>query len=729
MTKRSTVPRRTALECLESQESCLGAVFCSYTFDPIFFESHVLRTILKLQSDPDEQLPDFLREGLAELQKIPVACFVDVDARTPGQRLPYDLRLISSRVFHPKLALLVHQDHATLLLGSGNLTRGGYGDNTELWFPRKLRYGDANDVAALRELLGFLDGVEALAGAASPQFALVRATLTARLPTGTAPADARSFHVLHSLQAPLLPAFLELIPRDAEILQLGMLAPFFERDDQQAADLEQVQSLVSYILASRKSHNTEIDLGFGWQGGPLGPPSAVPALEQGLGQLWVHRVPGDPPSVEYFIPLKCTAKTVRYLDHRLKERSWPREDADEAHAARQLYPAAPLVANGPARIVEALANQRELRTWLLPTLRFDDDRPVRRPLHAKLLTLTTERRGAITTYVLVGSPNASGRALLHPPPHGNVELAVVFTAEGAWQLPDLAPELIACPLDQLQLADPVFPASGINLGRWIDDATYDPRARELRVLWADSIAEPPTSWRLLYIERQLDHGETPPSGELLVSDFDLLATSCELTLEIAGVCYSVPIRVTDIGALPVDPVESQYGLAELIALLSRRIGRERLRHVATQTGRQGVRTVLETIFGEGFTPTDIFRTWKNLARELAEENLTLAAFRRILAGQIGARAVWQRMREAIGDVFTREVVWFYGAELLKTFSELELPADPDQPSKRAELAHFLNDLRADLAALAPDIQGRPWIDPILRFYEPLTAPSELHDPA
>lgn len=729
MTKRSAPPRRTALECLEGQEPCLAAVFCSYTFDPIFFESHVLRTILKLQSDPDEQLPDFLREGLTELQKVPVACFVDTDARTPGQRLPYDLRLISARVFHPKLALLVHQDHATLLLGSGNLTRGGYGENTELWFPRKLRYGDANDGAALRELLGFLDGVEALAGALSPQLALVRAALTARLPPVPAPADARSFHVLHSLHAPLLPAFLELIPRDAEILKLGMLAPFFERDDLQAADLEQVQSLVSYCLASRKSHKAELDLGFGWQGGPLGPPTAVPGLEQGLGQLWVHRVPGDPPTIEYFIPLKCTARTVRYLDHRLKERSWPREDADEAHAARQLYPAAPPIANGPARIVEALAAQRDLRTWLLPTLRFDDDRPVRRPLHAKLLTITTERRGVITTHVLVGSPNASGRALLHPPPHGNVELAVALSLAGAWSLADLAPELIACPRDQLQLADPVFPASGVNLGRWIIDAAHDPYTRELRVLWADDISAPPSPWRLLYVERPLAHGDAPPSGELLVEDFDLVATSCELTLEISGVCYSVPIRVTDIGALPVDPVEAQYGLAELIALLSRRIGRERLRHVACQAGREGTRTILETIFGEGFTPTDIFRTWKNLARDLAEENITLAAFRHLITGPIGVRAVWQRMREAVGDGFTREIVWFYGAELLKTFSELKLPADPDQPSKRGELALLLNDLRADLTALAPETQGRPWIASILRFYQPLTAPSERHDPA
>lgn len=728
MTKRPALPRRTALECLDSLEPCLGAVFCSYTFDPIFFESHVLRTVLKLQSDPDEQLPDFLREGLAALQKVPVACFVDADARTPGQRIPYDLRLITSRVFHPKLALLVHPDHANLLLGSGNLTRGGYGDNTELWFPKKLRFDDPTDVAALRELLGFLDRVEALAGVSSPQFALVRSALTARLAAAPAP-EARSFHVLHSLHAPLLPAFLDLVPRDAEILQIGLLAPFYERDDQQAAEPEQVQSLIHHILLARRSHQAELHLGFGWQGGPLGPPTDVPPLDQGLGKLWVHRVPGEPPTLEYFIPLKCTAKTVRYLDARLKERSWSREQADEAHAARQLYPAAPLVANGPKRIVEALATQRELRTWLLPTQRFDDDRPVKRPLHAKLLALTTERRGTITTYVLLGSPNASGRALLHPPPAGNVELAVALALEDTWSLPDLAHELLACPKDQLQLQDPVFPASGPNLGRWIADAVYDPRPRQLHVTWADAITDPPTPWRLLYLDRRLAYGDEPPRGELHVDDFDLHPTCCELTLEIADACFSVPIRVTELSALPVDPVETTYDLATLIALHSRRISRERLRHVATQTGRQSTRTVLETLFGEGFTPTDIFRCWKNLAHELVEENLTLAAFRHILAGPLGVRVVWQRMREAIDASLTREVVWFYGAELLKTFTELTLPADPDQPSKRGELDRFLHDLRTDLAALAPDTKGRPWIDPILRFYQPLTTASDRHDPA
>ncbi|MCY1061836.1 hypothetical protein [Nannocystis sp. SCPEA4] len=729
MSKRADLPRQSALECLESQEPCLGAVFCSYTFDPLFFEAQVLRAVLKLQCDPDEQTLDFLREGRAALQKVPVACFVDATARTPGQRLPYDLRLVRARVFHPKLVLQVFANHVSLLLGSGNLTRGGYGDNTELWFPRKLRFDDPDAVAAIDELLQFLIGVESLGGAPSSQLALIRAAIAARLPADRKPLAGRTFKVLHSMHAPLLPAFLELIPRDAEIVRLGVLAPFFERDDQDAANTAEVQSLVHHILLARRSDRAVIELGFGWQGGPMGPPVTVPEIDAGLGQLWVHRVPGDPPTIEYFTPVRYTGKTLRYRDQKAKERTWAREQVEEALAARQVYPATPLVAQGPTRIVAALAAQRELRTWLLPTQRFDEERLVRRQLHAKLLAITTERRGVTATYVLVGSPNASGRALLHPPPAGNVELAVALVFEGAWELPDLAPELVACPPDQLQLIEPSFPAAGVDLGRWIADAVHDPRARELRVTWAESPAPRPLAYRLSYLDQLLSQGAEQPQGEVLFSHFDLRPTSCELTLEVAGDCFSVPIRITDLSALPVDPIEVHYGLAELIALLGRRIGRDRLRHVAAQAGPRGTRTVLETIFGEKFTPTDIFRAWRNIAAELCEEHLSLAAFRHILLGPIGIGCVWQRMREAAGGDLGRETVWFYGAELIKTLREVQISADPDAPAKRAELQRFITELSADLESLVPDIRGRPWIEPILRFFQPVTHTSRSDDSA
>ncbi len=45
------------LERLVAEEPCHGAVFCSYSFDPAFFEEQVLRAVLRLSSDPVEQAP------------------------------------------------------------------------------------------------------------------------------------------------------------------------------------------------------------------------------------------------------------------------------------------------------------------------------------------------------------------------------------------------------------------------------------------------------------------------------------------------------------------------------------------------------------------------------------------------------------------------------------------------------------------------------------------------
>lgn len=77
---------------------------------------------------------------------------------------------------------------------------------------------------------------------------------------------------------------------------------------------------------------------------------------------------------------------------------------------------------------------------------------------------------------------------------------------------------------------------------------------------------------------------------------------------------------------------------------------------------------------------------------------------------------------------SREVVWFHGAELLKTLSEVVLPEDPDRPAKHAALQEWLAELRVALERLAPDPTGQPWLDPILRFYRPLTT-GDRHDAA
>lgn len=49
------IDSRRVLDRLPCEEPCFGAVFTSYSFDPGFFEDHVLRAVLRLVSDPVEQ--------------------------------------------------------------------------------------------------------------------------------------------------------------------------------------------------------------------------------------------------------------------------------------------------------------------------------------------------------------------------------------------------------------------------------------------------------------------------------------------------------------------------------------------------------------------------------------------------------------------------------------------------------------------------------------------------
>ena len=65
--------------------------------------------------------------------------------------------------------------------------------------------------------------------------------------------------------------------------------------------------------------------------------------------------------------------------------------------------------------------------------------PTRRPLHAKLFLIMAARRGAVLTYALVGSANASRAALSRTVAEGgNVEAGVVLRLDGEVRLRDLS---------------------------------------------------------------------------------------------------------------------------------------------------------------------------------------------------------------------------------------------------------------------------------------------------
>ena len=709
---------RSALDQLADDARCLAAVFLSYTFSPAFFEDQVLRTLLRLRSDPQEHTTDYLHEAIGELQKTPIACFVDAGARTPGQRLPYELHLISARVFHPKLALLARDDHARLLLGSGNLTRGGYGENTELWSSLRLDYTSPSDVALLRDLLAALRDVERLSGRTSPALGELARVLHARISDTPAPQTSPSYQLLHSLHTPILPAFLRMLPTTATIVQVGVLAPFYELDDTGAWTPDEVDGVLATILKSRPSAEAIVDMGFTWAGGPLTPPATIEPLLATPDTLWVHRIVGDPPSLEYFTPRQWTAASLRYCDDRGAARMWAREGAERAWSARVLFPAAPCVAHGPQQLVAHLRDRYSLQTWLYPTLRLEAGRPVHRPLHAKLIAVVVATATRETTYLLIGSPNASRRALLTPGGQSNVEFAMLLALAGRRTLADLVPELVACAADQLVLTTPQFLVTTTAITAFIDAVDYDAQTRELRVLWRDPHIHDAITYRVAYRDRTLASGPALPVGVQRFSDFELHPTRCELLIQLGDEVYSYPILVHNLAALKVEEFAASYDLTALIALLSRRISAVRLRQLMRQgaTAPDDSSPALAALLGEDFTPTDVFRMFHALAHELADPERSLPAFRHVLQRPTGVLAVWQALQAALGGPLSREQLWFYGSELVRSLETLTIPADADHADKAAQLAALVARLRGQLTEFTPSAAGRPWVDEIVKFY-------------
>src|SRR5690606_12279910 len=114
--------------------------------------------------------------------------------------------------------------------------------------------------------------------------------------------------------------------------------------------------------------------------------------------------------------------------------------------------------------------------------------------------------------------------------------------------------------------------------------------------------------------------------------------SAELTFVSAGHEWQVPIRVLDLAALPTNPSLTQLGLRELLALLGRRVGAERLTTLRMQRGVDGLSSVLDAVLGEGFGPSDVFKAWWG-ATEALHMAASVAAFRHRLSGPTGVLTV------------------------------------------------------------------------------------------
>ena len=120
----------------------------TYSFDPLFFESIIL--------------PD-LRSGHGR----EIVLIGDSTQLTEAiNRYKTQLRQIGNKIitepvhlagaFHPKILLKIGRDGVILTIGSGNMTKGGWGDNQELFAKWVLSKDDPKTALVVKKVINSL---------------------------------------------------------------------------------------------------------------------------------------------------------------------------------------------------------------------------------------------------------------------------------------------------------------------------------------------------------------------------------------------------------------------------------------------------------------------------------------------------------------------------------------------------------------------------------------------
>ena len=703
------------LDRITAEDVCLAALFTSYSFDPSFFEDHVLRAVLRLSSDPMEEPDRYYDEVRRALQETPVVAIVDAGERQPGRRLPFDLLEVSDVVFHPKLVFLIYRDFARVQIGSGNLTYAGYGGNTELFLCRDFVYDDEIDAKLLVALNEHIERIRKLTRHPGTQLELFQQELERRLPQDSVESRSSSLALLDSTAGPILEQLVALLPTGATIESIGMLAPFFERDD---AGFDSESVFTSFV--HRLSADAVLDVGVAWNN-PEMQDSGESDLEQGIDQLWTWAWDDEGTrTLDYLVPISVGPKLLIYLDEAGKRRRCPIYDVYKEIEDRSLWMQEPPQVFLPSNsLSKAHEHFSDVRMWLHPSTRIVDGQPSHRPLHAKLMTVSYQIGKSGGTLVLMGSPNMSRRALLMRAGTGagNVELAFVFRVEDVLSLRDVVQELVYVPATLLTLYDRDFPQLDRNWSLAVESAIYDPRSCSLKVVWSSVAAELP-GWSLSYEGRCVADSKVAPTEQIKICDFVLNPSTAELVLTVNSRGYPVSILVTDLTALPVNGGSIELGLEELLLLLGHRIEVDRAIKLAKnkvpRVKREGK---LDSLDWEGVVPSVVFRAWWSIASDLEVPNLSLQGVRVRLEGTLGVIAAWKSMLDAIEqNVLTSEEVWLYGAELIRTLTYIDLPQAKDRFAKAQLIEEFCTRVHDDMDTLDFKSRGQSWLSSVFNFY-------------
>ena len=203
------------------------------------------------------------------------------------------------------------------MVGSGNLTLAGFGENTEIFLCLELAYDNGADVSLLQSFEAHLNRIAQFILRPGSQLTLFREEFYRRMASAKKPAVPSSkVAIIDSTKSPIIEQLKALLPDNAVVESIGMLAPFYERDD--AGDLD---DSVFGALAQLAVKDTVLDVGVRWDNTEVYPAAHSTLLEDGLNRLWGWSDdPGGARYVKYLVPTSIGRSTLSYTNKHGKGR-------------------------------------------------------------------------------------------------------------------------------------------------------------------------------------------------------------------------------------------------------------------------------------------------------------------------------------------------------------------------------------------------------------------------
>lgn len=191
-----------------------AALVLTYCFDGRWFEEAVVPELF----DRPVATALLLRDRNALISEAPSVRYHRADAA------------FSTRVFHPKLALFVAEDRARAIIGSANMTRGGFERNLELGSVLDL-HPDGGSRSFFEDLHAYLSGrlrreTDGNGSLALQDIAVALNEVIQQSPAGP---DSSPHVLLHNYDSPLWDQLLAKLPH-RNLRRAIIVSPFFEPD-------------------------------------------------------------------------------------------------------------------------------------------------------------------------------------------------------------------------------------------------------------------------------------------------------------------------------------------------------------------------------------------------------------------------------------------------------------------------------------------------------------------